>query len=411
MGRPSHRILLAVILLAALSARLTWVLTRDVSPERIESLPDQREYLDVARSVRAGFGFGFTDPRFNQRVLAYRTPGYPLFVALCGANLRAVLVAQALLDTSSVLAAFLLARRWLPPHACLFAALLVALNPFLVYFCGLLLTETLFTAMLAWGMVLLTSARALPWLAGGAVLALSVLVRPGAAPLPVILGVLAQLAMNRRAEAAYHHHPPPGQRGRSLGWRRWSLPVGTTMLILTLLALLPWAIRNQRVLGRWVWTSTNAGITRYDGFNPNADGSSNQDFVKAMPHLRGMTETERNDYLTSAANEFIRARPRDAVRLAGSKIARTWSPRPLSSEFSRPLYVIAAVTYALPFFMLVAWGLSSPSLTPSAKLFLLAPAVYLTAAVALSVGSLRYRIPAEVPMAVVAAGAFGRRNE
>ena len=37
---------------------------------------------------------------------------------------------------------------------------------------------------------------------------------------------------------------------------------GTSMLLLTILMLLPWAIRNHRVLGQWVWTSTNAGITR-----------------------------------------------------------------------------------------------------------------------------------------------------
>jgi hypothetical protein len=33
------------------------------------------------------------------------------------------------------------------------------------------------------------------------------------------------------------------------------------------------------------------------------------------------------------------------------------------------------------------------------------PAIYFTAAVAFSVGSLRYRLPADVPMAVVAASA------
>jgi hypothetical protein len=41
----------------------------------------------------------------------------------------------------------------------------------------------------------------------------------------------------------------------------------------------------------------------------------------------------------------------------------------------------------------------------SAKVLLIAPAVYLTVAAAASVGSLRYRIPAEVPMAVIAAAA------
>jgi len=28
------------------------------------------------------------------------------------------------------------------------------------------------------------------------------------------------------------------------------------------------------VLGRWIWTSTNAGFTAYDGFNPDATGAS-----------------------------------------------------------------------------------------------------------------------------------------
>jgi hypothetical protein len=46
-------------------------------------------------------------------------------------------------------------------------------------------------------------------------------------------------------------------------------------------------------------------------------------------------------------------------------------------------------------------------LPASAKVFLLAPAVYFSLSAGLSVGSLRYRVPAEVPMAVVAAGVPG----
>ena len=40
------------------------------------------------------------------------------------------------------------------------------------------------------------------------------------------------------------------------------------------------------------------------------------------------------------------------------------------------------------------------------KVFLLLPAVYLTLAAVLSVGSLRYRLPAEPALAVLAAGAL-----
>lgn len=392
---------LSIVLLVALALRLGWTVSRPADEAAIAQLPDQREYLEVARSFLHGEGFSFTDPRFGQRVYAYRTPGYPLLLAATGANVRAARVVQAVLDTSTVLAAYLLARRWLGPRASVFAAALVAFNPFLVYFSGLILTETLFTAMLAWGMWFVTSSRTMPWLIGGLLLAASTLVRPGALPLPVILGVLGAIATrnaepNRRPERAYH--------------RWWSLPVGTSMLLLTILVLLPWAIRNHRVLppdesGRhpWVWTSTNAGITRYDGFNPDATGASDQSFVEAMPHLRSMSETERNDYLAREATHFMRTRPLDSIKLAGAKVLRTWSPRPLSSEFSRTLYVIVALAYSVPFFALFAAGWLTSPMPATAKLFLAAPAVYLTFAAALSVGSLRYRIPAEVPMAVVAA--------
>ena len=65
-----------------------------------------------------------------------------------------VRLAQALLDTSTVLAIYLLARRFREERGALVAAAIVAVNPFLIYFSGLVLSETLFTAMLAWGLYL-----------------------------------------------------------------------------------------------------------------------------------------------------------------------------------------------------------------------------------------------------------------
>jgi hypothetical protein len=261
--------------------------------------------------------------------------------------------------------------------------------------------------MLAWGMVLLTAPlsprqprraaiNSLMWFAGALLLAMSVLVRPGAMGLPVVLGVLSAL-VNRRAAESYH--------------RRWRLPVGATMLLLTILVLLPWAIRNHHVLGRWIWTSTNAGVTAYDGFNPDAAakswprlGESDQRFIAEMPQLRRMSEIERNDYLNAKARDFMRRDWRRTARLALAKVARTWSPIPLSEQFGRSSYRAIALAYAIPFDVLVVLGLWLGPLPRTAKLFLMTPALYLTVAAALSVGSLRYRMPAEVPMAVLAAG-------
>jgi hypothetical protein len=93
------------------------------------------------------------------------------------------------------------------------------------------------------------------------------------------------------------------------------------------------------------------------------------------------------------------------------KIARTWSPVPLGSEYaSRAAYVIVGLIYGVGLDVLVLAGLWRGVLPRSAKWLLLMPALYLTVAAALSVGSLRYRIPAEAPMAVVAASALARKD-
>jgi 4-amino-4-deoxy-L-arabinose transferase-like glycosyltransferase len=400
---PRYRRHLAAILLMALALRLGWGMTRPTDPVALNQLPDQREYLEAGRNLLHGQGLNFVDPRFGQTVYAFRTPGYPALIAACGGNVRAIRAVQAVLDVGTILAAFLLARRWLAEGPALLAALLVALNPFLVYFCGLLLSETLFVAMLAWAMVLIawsglaeSTARArLMWVGGTVLLALSVLVRPGAIGLPVGLAALGAF-VNRRSARAYHPSP------------LWPLPVGATAIAATVLVLLPWAYRNHRVVGQWIWTSTNAGFTAYDGFNPDADGSSDQSFVAEMPQLTRMDEVGRSEYLTKRARDYTDAHPERVTQLALAKMARTWSPMPLSSDFGRPIYVASALLYGVPFFLLVILGLLSGGMPVSAKVFLLAPAIYLTAVHALSVGSLRYRVPAEVPMAVVAAACAAR---
>jgi hypothetical protein len=58
----------------------------------------------------------------------------------------------------------------------------------------------------------------------------------------------------------------------------------------------------------------------------------------------------------------------------------------------------------VPLFGLILAGLWLAPVPRAAKVFLLLPAVYFTVAHAASVGSLRYRIPADVPMTIIAAG-------
>ncbi len=290
---------------------------------------------------------------------------------------------------------YLLARRWLSKGTSLLAAAAVALNPFMVYFSALVLSETLYTAMLMWGCVLLVWSPNFLW--GGIVLALSVLVRPSAVALPVILGVVS----------VFVNYTP----GLIEGKRQWlRLPVGTSMVLLVVLVLLPWAIRNKMQLGRWVWLSTNGGVTRYDGFNPDASGASDQRFLSSpqMRFLRHMGEVERDEYLSQQANDWIREtwrhEPMRLLKLTGAKIGRTWSPVPLSAEYgAKRLYKLVAAAYSIPLLTLSVVGLWAARLPRSARLFLLSPVLYFTMIHAVSVGSLRYRVPIEPLLAVLAA--------
>jgi hypothetical protein len=425
-----------------LGIRLAWVLAQPVTDQAIDRLPDQREYISLAQNLLTGRGLQFYDQRFHDVVWAFRTPGYPAWIALWGAQLRLVRIAQAVLDTTTVLAAYLLAKALLNRGASnvgpLAAAVLVAVNPLLIAFSGLFLSETLFTAMLAWGMVGLViggnGARLDPgkpfrrgkglalWLAGGLLLALSSLVRPSALPLPVLMGIAGVFLsrglgpnQNWSGERAYYQRNLPGAPLDKLTtapatWppKGWPLPVGATMLFLTLLVITPWGFRNWRVLGSWIWTTTNEGVTAYDGFNPDATGASDQSFLGDFPQLQQMGELERSRYLSDKAAAYVRANPERAAKLGLLKAARTWSPVPLSREYGGWKHSVVLLVYSAPLDLMVVAALLGPlggGMLRAAKVFLLLPAIYFTTVHMMSIGSIRYRAPVEPALAVVAAGA------
>jgi len=245
-------------------------------------------------------------------------------------------------------------------------------------------------------------------LAGGVILAVAVLVRPSAAGLPLVLGVGAVIANRRQATAYQLLIKPRMVAGRIL-------LVGTTMTVLVMTVLVvfvltPWALRNLRMLHHLIWTDTNAGFTLYDGYNADATGASDQSFVKDMPILRTLDEFGRSTYLADRAKAFAVAHPQRVLELIGLKAARMWSPVTLSGQFGGTLYRTALFSYSAPFDLLVLWGLWKGNLRRSSKVFLLLPAIYLTAIHALTIGSLRYRIPAEPALAVLAACAWKWKN-
>ncbi|MCY2951796.1 MAG: glycosyltransferase family 39 protein [Planctomycetota bacterium] len=380
-----------------MAIRLSWSFLAPSDAASMDRLPDQIGYVDLGRNLLERQGLVRIDARFDDVIRAGRMPLYPFFVAGCGASVTVIRMVQALIDTSTVLAVYLLARRWLTTRPSFLAAAFVAFNPFLIFFSALILSETLFTAMLAWAMVMLSQRNGVIW--GGLVLAGSVLVRPSAIGLPVVMGI-AGAFLNRSA-----------RRDRE---SFWALPVGSTMLFLTVVMLLPWAIRNRVVLGRWVWTSTDSGFVAYDGFNDQATGASDQQSLSGLEwnrRLRRLSEVDRNELLEQHARQWIaqtiREKPARLLQLTAVKITRTWSPIPLSQDFCSRRNMVIALLFAIPFDVLVVLGLWKVGMPRVFKVFLILPALYFTVMHAMSVGSLRYRVPVEPLLAVLAgAGAF-----
>jgi hypothetical protein len=192
-----------------------------------------------------------------------RTPGYPAFLAsiysLFGENARAVMMAQAAVDTATcVLVAWmaaLLAPRESRRKIALIALWLAALCPFTANYTAVVLTETLATFLTTLALLVLMEAinesrtsasvgsnsnlvpglsASMRWLLAGVVVGFGTLVRPETPLIPVAAGLVLL-----------------GMWLRPRSWKQ-GLPklvrVGMLLALGLLLPLLPWAARNWRTL-------------------------------------------------------------------------------------------------------------------------------------------------------------------
>lgn len=401
--RKCSSAIVILILLLALAVRIGWAIGRPTDEASLANLPDQVEYLSLAKSLRAGEGLNMVDPRFSDTVYAFRMPGYPLFCAALNANILWIRIAQAIVGASSVLATLWLARRWLSPVLSYLAAMLVALDPIQIYFSSLILSESLFTAVIVWGIACLVRGRspmargpgAWIWWVGTLLLVLSIYIRPSALIWPVAL--VGAVVVHEHGATQFK----PARR----------IPVLTLVALLTAIALLPWAIRNRSLLGNWMFTTTNDGITLYDSWNRDSDGSSDQSHVARLPLLSGLNEVQRSEYLRSLALQSLHSDPIALFAKVPTNLSRLWTPWPLSAEFgSKRLYVVGAAAHAIPLFLLAILGLFRSGLPGGAKFLLLMPVMLMTIAHGMTIGSLRYRMPIHPELAVLAAAALVRRE-
>ncbi len=380
-------------------------------------LPDEQQYWGMARSLAEGGGL--------RDELGFRAGRMPLFPALLAPLTQlphGVVWARLLLcvlGAAAAAATALLSARCFDARVGLVAGLLVAADPYLVYFSSLILTETPF----------LLAISSLWWLGCGTG---ESCLRTG--PSAILRGAVCGLS----AAACIYLR----EAGAALAIALAALVLirdrfkpRTCVMVLTatgvvFLLLLPWAWRNHRQLDSWVFLTTRGGITLYDGVHPQATGRSDLGDIKAMPAVKDFVdrgdEVGWDAWFRRASWQSIRDDFAQVARLAGVKLKRTWNVIPNLEEGRSTALMAVSAMWTIPVYALALLGVyhvlrrSAPTRPAGEALapmpgddrwraaLLILPAVVVTILHAVLVGSVRYRLPAMPMLEVLAAAVIVR---
>ncbi len=396
------------LLVVALALRLVacvWWQSRLPAGTRF-AFADSESYWELARAIASGEPYQFGSPPNA----VFRTPGYPLVLAglfRAWGGEPPVMVARilnAVLGTLTVTGVYALAARLFDARAALVAAAIVAFYPGAIGMSVFVLSEALFCPLLVAQLIVTVAA----WqskspqvaiclaLAAGALAGAATLARPSwllFVPFATALGLLSLRNFFRH------------------------LLLGGASLVGLMIVMAPWWQRNYQVTGHFVPTTLQVGASLYDGLNPEATGASEMSFVPGylQQEERALANGELLEYrldqrLRSESLEWASTHPGRALQLAGIKFARLWNVWPNEAEFrSWPLRLAVVATY-VPVMALAIVGAVrfTPRGWPYALCWL--PAVYFTLLHMIFVSSIRYRDPAMLPLAVLAAGALVYRG-
>ena len=358
---------------------------------------DAEGYWELAQNIRAGRDFAiYQPPRF-----ALRVPGFPLLLALSqmlfGESPFAARCLLACVGTAACGLTYCLGRVLVDSTTGLIAAIYTALSPTLALFSVLILSETAFAATLVASLIAIARLVRRP--------------KEDAPPLgktgsPLIAGILVGIATLVRPTWLY-----VGSAialavilvGRGRGPLR---NCGRNVVVLLCgigFSMAPWTIRNYCVTGHMVPTTLWVGPSLYDGLNPSATGDSDMQFIEVDQLLLHMSEYEMDREYRHRAWDFVVRNPLRSAWLAVKKQQRYWSLLPNAGQFQDPkLRVIVCLT-VVPLFAFGLGGLWISRRDPRLFILTVGPVLLFATLHLAFVGSLRYRLPAEYPLSVIAA--------
>jgi 4-amino-4-deoxy-L-arabinose transferase-like glycosyltransferase len=405
---PLMFILLGAFVLraGAAIALQTWL---DARNEQRFLIPGDAEgYWELGRKLAAGEEFALYHP--PRRVL--RMPGFPAVLAASisalGESFLAARLLLAVVGTATCGLAYLLGRELFGETVGLIAAAWTAVSPTMSLFSVLILSETTFAATLLVSLWLMAR--------------LIRVARDGSAPtrtywLAFVNGVAVAGACYMRPSWLL---AAPLFAVAFAGWMIWrkrpSMGVVSAALVIVgcAVALAPWTYRNYRVTSHFVPTTLWVGPSLYDGLHPGATGASDMTFYERDRLMQRMSEYDMDQHYRREALQFATQNPQRAAELAAIKLWRYWKPWPNAEQFGHVAVAAAVGVFFVASLVAALVGLWAQRHHVWACLLTAGPILYFAAIHAVFVASLRYRLPAEYPLCVLAAAGlqamFGPRT-
>ena len=369
-------------------------------------IEDEQHYRQLAGNLVDRHEFAFRPGAPT----SLRPPFYPALIASIWTvtgrdNLQSIRAVQIVLAMLTAGLVYVLGRRAFNPKVARVAAAAYWLYPGLVVSNFLILTETLFTALLLvflWLAVMLVQSpapRSRVALACGVALGLAALTRSVLWPLPLVLCPLMAVAV-------------------SGSWRR-RLTIAAAIFAGYAMTVGPWAIRNTRLQGVPTVIDTMGGLNlrmgnyehtpedrMWDAVSLSGDpmktwvAGINDDFPNRLP-----TEGEKDKWAQRKALEYMSAHPLITARRAAIKFADFWGLEReflagIKQGFFRPptwagLLISIAIVISFPLVAVAA--AAGVWLTPASdwrvQTLLLLPIVAITAVHSIVFGHSRYHLP------------------
>ncbi len=358
---------------------------------------DADGYWELARKIVAGRDYSiYAPPRY-----ALRMPGFPVLLAisqrLFGESTLAARLLLVCVGTAACGLTYWLGSELGDHSTGLLAASYTALSPTMALFSVLLLSETAFAATLLASLIAI--ARMVRRADG-------VSSAGGFESVPLIAGLLMGVATYMRPTWLYVGPAIAVAVLWSRRGRRSPLSILKStcwLMVGVAVAMSPWVGRNYFVTGHLVPTILWVGPSLYDGLHPGATGDSDMAFFEQDHLLTTMSEYEMDREYRRRALAFVWENPGRTVWLAVQKQGRFWNLVPNAAQFRDAKLQAVVLLAALPLFAFALCG-AWWARRDAAFLMLTAGSIVLFAGLhLLFVGSLRYRLPAEYPLAVLAA--------